>query len=328
MDKSQLIRASRLIIALTCGIITTVLMDIPMSAWVLVSTTIVLFDQETIGGTLNRGKLRITATFLGAIVSLSVLYFFKNNWFIIWTILAIITFICAYLFMGKKNSYIGLLGIVTIAILLIGNGEHHIQTAIYRAIDTIIGVVFAMLSIVFFFPQYAFDRCHQQIIDALNDIAELVIKIQKENNIESIRNRVLPVETKFIKDILNFNKNLEEACHEGKGKRNPQLIQKYKECILQIRRLYRLLMVLFYYELENDSLNDLHINYILVEFLQIIHKITSHDRSYSINIDFLEIHQLAKQIHIPSLQNTIKHFVIELRNLHHILIEIENYQLK
>lgn len=328
IDKSQLIRATRLIIALTGGVITTILMDIPMSAWVLISTAIVLFDQETVGGTMNRGKLRITATFLGAIVSLAFLYFFKNNWLAIWIMLAIITFICAYLFMGKKNSYIGLLSIITIAILLIGTGEHHMQTAIYRAMDTIIGVIFAMLSIILFFPQYAFDRCYQQIINALNDIADLVVKIQKENNIESIRSQVLPVETKFHKDIINFNKNLDEARYESKGKKNPLLINKYAECVLQIRRLYRLLIVLFYYELENESLNDLHINHILVEFLQIIHKITSHDNTYSINIDFLEIHQLAKQIHIVSLQNTIKHFVIELRTLNQILIEIQHYKLK
>ena len=50
LDQARAIRALRLIIALAAGIITAHLLKIPMSGWVSVTTTVVLFDQETVGG--------------------------------------------------------------------------------------------------------------------------------------------------------------------------------------------------------------------------------------------------------------------------------------
>lgn len=319
----QLIRATRLIIAIIADIITCHLIHIPMSGWVVVSTTIVLFDQETIGGTVIRGKLRIGATIIGSAISLLCLYFFADNWYIIWAVFGITSFLCAYFFMGSKKSYLGLLGIVTMAILLIGNGDGDINHAIYRTIDTIIGVTFAMLSILLYHPEYAFKRCHSQVITALDDIADLVDKIQNETDIDNIRNTILPVENRFISDVVSFNKNIVEAKHEMNGMKHPELIELYQQCVLQIQRMYRLLIVIFNYELENQNLNDLQINYILLEVLQIIHKITNKETRYSIEIDYLELDQLIMQIHVPALQRVVQHFAKELKILNHLLHKIE-----
>lgn len=326
INKPQLIRALRIITALASGIITCHLLNIPMSGWVIVSTAIVLFDQETVGGTINRGKLRIVATLIGSFISITCIYFFANNWTVIWSVLGITSFLYAYFFMGSKKSYIGLLGIITMAILLIGNGQIDIHHAIYRTMDTIIGVTFAMVSILLFYPEYALSRCKKQVINALDDIATLVNSIQDENNIDNIRAKILVVETKFLNDIINFNKYIAEAKHELKGVRQPDLIESYTKCVLQIRRIYRLIIVLFYYELENDNLNDLQINYILIEVLQIIQKITNKNTNYSIKIDYLELDQLIQQIQVATLQKTIRNFTNELKELHVLLIRIENLE--
>lgn len=324
LRNTQRIRATRLLLAIIAELVLCHILQMPMSGWVVVSTTIVLFDQETIGGTIIRGKLRIGATLIGAMISLLCLYFFPGNWYVILSVFGITSFLCAFYFMGSKKSYIGLLGIVTMAILLIGNGDGDINHAIYRTIDTVIGVTFAMLSIILYHPEYAFKRCHSQVIKALDDIAELVNKIQNETDIENIRNTILPVENRFINDIVSFNKNIGEAKHEMSGMKHPELIELYQQCVLQIQRMYRLLIVIFYYELENQNLNDLQINYILVEVLQIIHKITSKETRYSIEIDYLELNQLIKQIHVPALLRVMQHFAKELKTLNLLLLKVDS----
>ncbi|RTL10416.1 MAG: FUSC family protein [Neisseriaceae bacterium] len=320
LDKNRVIRALRLVLALAAGIVTAYLIKIPMSGWITVTTTVVLFDQETIGGAINRSKLRFLATLFGSLIALVCILFFHDNWLIIWSVLSISCFVYAYIFMGSKKSYIGVLGIATMAILIFGsNGGTSLQHAMYRIIDIVIGISFALLSMLLFFPQYAINKSHQLIFKALDDITNLIKNIQNQDNIEQVRQHILTIETKFLSDVTNFNKTIDEAKHELAAKKNPQLIENYSKCLLQIRRLYRLLIVIFYYELENDNLNDPYLNQILSKFLQIIQSTTDKNQNYSLIIDYLELNELISQIKTPTLRKTTNHFATELKQLHNIL---------
>jgi|LauGreDrversion4_2_1035121.scaffolds.fasta_scaffold60094_3 uncharacterized membrane protein YgaE (UPF0421/DUF939 family) len=323
LDKNRVIRALRLILALAAGIVTAHLINIPMSGWITVTTTVVLFDQETIGGTINRSKLRFLATLFGSFIALICILFFHDNWLIIWSLLSISCFVYAYIFMGSKKSYIGVLGIATMAILIFGSsGSTSLEHAMYRIMDIVIGISFALLSMLLFFPQYAIKKSHQLIFSALDDITNLIRNIQNQDNIEQVRQHILTIETKFLNDVINFNKTIDEAKHELAGKKNPQLIENYNKCVLQIRRLYRLVIVIFYYELENDSLNNPQISQILFKILQVIQNISDKNQSYSLAIDYLELNELITQVEAPTLRKTMQHFTTELKQLHNILILI------
>lgn len=89
--------------------------------------------------------------------------------------------------------------------------------------------------------------------------------------------------------------------------------------MLQIRRLYRLIIVIFYYELENDNLNDPQLNQILFKILQIIQNISDKNQRYSLAIDYLELNELITQIEAPTLRKVTNHFATELKQLHNIL---------
>jgi uncharacterized membrane protein YccC len=319
LDKTRVIRALRLILALAGGILTAYLIKIPMSGWVTVTTTVVLFDQETVGGTINRSKLRFVATLFGSLISLLCVLFFHDNWLVIWCVLSICCFIYAYIFMGSKKSYIGVLGIATMAIIVFSSDGTSLQHAMYRIMDIVIGISFALLSMLVFFPQYAINKSHQLIFKALEDITDLIKNIQNQDNIEQVRQHILTVETKFLNDVTNFNKTIDEAKHELAAKKNPRLIENYNKCLLQIRRLYRLLIVIFYYELDNDNLNDPYLNQISSKFLQIIQNTTDKSQSYSLTIDYLELNELITQIETPTLRKITNHFATELKQLHNIL---------
>ncbi len=319
LDKNRVIRALRLILALAAGIVTGYLIKIPMSGWITVTTTVILFDQDTIGGAISRSKLRFVATLFGSLIALACILFFHDNWLIIWSVLSVSCFIYAYIFMGSKKSYIGVLGIATMAIIIFSSNGTSLQHAMYRIMDIIIGIVFALLSMLFFFPQYAIKKSHRLIFSTLDDITNLIKNIQNQDNIEQVRQHILKIETKFLNDVTNFNKTIDEAKHELAGKKNPQLIENYNKCVLQIRRLYRLIIVIFYYELENDNLNDPQLNQILFKILQIIQNISDKNQRYSLAIDYLELNELITQIEAPTLRKVTNHFATELKQLHNIL---------
>ena len=187
LDHAKLIRACRLMIALATGTLTSYLLKIPMSGWVMITTCVVLFDQDTVGGTINRGKLRFWATFYGALISLVCIIFFPDNMIIVWSVIGITTFVYAYIYMGTAKSYIGVLGSATLAIILLGNNHHpDLHTAIYRIMDIAIGVIFALLSMLLFFPEYALNRARSIIIKSLTDISSLIQQAKDERDLEKI----------------------------------------------------------------------------------------------------------------------------------------------
>ena len=141
LNSTKLIRALRLVLALGAGFTLIHHLKIHMSNWVMVTTTIVLFDQQTVGGTLNRGRLRFWATFYGAALSILCILLFPHQPLVIWSFIAVTTFGYGYLYMGSKDSYIGVMGVVTVSILLVNVGfSTPLVAALYRLSDIVIGI--------------------------------------------------------------------------------------------------------------------------------------------------------------------------------------------
>jgi len=110
--------------------------------------------------------------------------------------------------MSTPKSYIGLLGSMTLVIILIGSHGPDLHTAIYRTMDIAIGVLFALLSMILFFPEYAIDRAHTLTLKSLGEIDKLIKTIKNEHNLEKIRQHTQTVEMTLLQDIINFNKTI------------------------------------------------------------------------------------------------------------------------
>jgi uncharacterized membrane protein YccC len=309
LDKYRVIRALRLIFSLVAGTLISYHLAIPMSGWVMVTSTVVLFDQDTVGGTINKGKMRLLATLYAAAISFTSMLLFAHHPYIIWTIVIVSIFGYAYYYMGSKNSYIGVLGVVTIAILLVSNHNLELTTALYRLIDILLGVAIALLSMVIIYPQYAHQKAQTLLAVSLNDMAHLLKCLLKLDTIEAIRGEILKVETKFITDVANFNKNLDEAKHEIKVVAHPEIIDYYSQSILGVRRLYRLLLVIFYYELEDLNLSDTILRQMLTHLIQVFEQIIQH-RDPKPTIQALTA--LLPQLADASLNKTFGYFITEL----------------
>ena len=222
--------------------------------------------------------------------------------------------------MGTKKSYIGILGIVTLAILLLSGEAPNFDNALYRLLDIVIGIAFALLSIILFFPEYATNKAYELINVSLLDIVNLLNMAKTENNLEIIQQQILQIENKFINDVANFNKTIEEAKYEWHARRNPQLIERYNKAYLQIRRLYRLIIVIFYYELDNKKLTTPHIKELFNQLSKILKNIISN----KIN-ENKENYLIAKNIidQLPEIERpkTFTNFLLEMERLDQIITE-------
>lgn len=98
----QLIRALRLVFAAIIGLIIAHLSHLPHSVWIVISIVVVLFDQSTVGGTIQKGGLRIIATIISACISIMALYLFKNNLLINEIIFILCLFMLILLWEQKK----------------------------------------------------------------------------------------------------------------------------------------------------------------------------------------------------------------------------------
>ena len=323
LNKNRLIRASRLIIALSTGSLASYLLHIPMSGWVMITACVVLFDQDTVGGAINRSKLRFLATFYGATISLACIFLFPHNLILIWFVIGLTTFICAYIYMGTPKSYIGLLGSMTLVIILIGSHGPNLHTAIYRTMDIATGILFALLSMILFFPEYAIDRAHTLILKSLGEIDKLIKSIKNENNLDKIRQYTQTVEMSLLKDVINFNKTIDDAKHELKARKHPGLIEKYNQCLLQIRRLYRLIMFIFYYEIDQTHMDNQKLHLIIAQISTIIDTFYL-PQNESTQIDLAQYEKLEKLItetEEETLKKALLNFAIELKRLNLLMIK-------
>ncbi len=316
---SQLIRSLRLILALSSGSLFAHIIHIPMSSWVFITTAVIVFDQDTVGGTINRSFMRFFATFAGAIISLICILLIKDYTWLIWTIVLLSNFGFAYFYIGKKQSYIGLLASITLAMLLLGNKPPDLYTGIYRVMDILIGVSFALLSMLLFFPEYALNKLPTLITSLIQDNINLIKSIEKLNDIELIRQQIIIIEDNFINNVSKFNKALEESGHELSGKKHPLLIESYRLSSVQVRRIYRLIFVVFYYEFENEMINDLHIKQALLLIVTLMENLSVETESSMLENSFTKLSQITDSLPQQNVAKTIRHIHNELFVLENLL---------
>lgn len=244
----HLISAIRLIFASTIGLIIGYLTNLPHSVWIVISIVVVLFDQSTVGGTIQKGIFRASATILSALISIFTLYLFKNNILINDIVFILCLFVYAYYFMGTKKSYIGVIGSVTIAIILLGD-VGSIEGAVLRSITILLGVILAALSMLFFFPQYANKNKNQLLTHLLSQLENTLNNfMNKHITFEELHEDFIHYESTYLQQITLVNRLIDESKFEIKLFHKRRLDNKaYQETILHFRRINRLVGVLIHH---------------------------------------------------------------------------------
>ena len=252
--QSQFTRAARLSVAMIISFVYVAYIGMSDGVWVVMTCAIILFDNPTLGGTINKSHLRFWGTFFAAGFSLIFIIGFANNVIINLCGIVIGTFLAAYWYMDSAQGYIGGLISWTLPIILLNNND--IKSAFLRLMNIIIGIIISYIMLRFFYPEYARDNMLKSIHKTLIELKILLLSISDPQlNSEQIQALYLNHEAKILSEINSFNRWQTEARWETK--KAPEYIDAAVLAYLHIRRLYRLLSVVIFYfncdEIRHDA---------------------------------------------------------------------------
>lgn len=109
----------------------------------------VISMENSITNSIMTGKNRMMGTFVGALAGLAFAYIEPNNVLLIGAGIIIVIYICN---LFKWNKSVSIACVVFIAIMINMNGKSPLIYSVNRLIDTLIGIVIAILVNYFIFP--------------------------------------------------------------------------------------------------------------------------------------------------------------------------------
>lgn len=238
------IRATRLCLAMFISFIYTSYVGVSEGIWVVMTCPIVLFDNATLGGTINKSHLRFWGTFLSAAFGMIFIVGFANNVTINLIAIGVGVFLATYWYMDGKQGYAGGLMTWTLPILLLNHND--LKSAFLRLLNISLGIVISYLLLRFFYPEYARNKMLSSMRNTLSELENLVIAITDEKlNDAEIQAMYLQHETNILTNINGFMRWQNEAVLETKA--HPEYVSSGAKAFLHVRRLYRLLSVMVFH---------------------------------------------------------------------------------
>lgn len=312
-SKESFINSLKTAIACTLGLLLTYPLHLPFPQWVLISIVIVMAANARVGGALKKSYLRVIGTILGAIAASIVILLSGSNFIFINIIMLILISVFAYFACSSSdNSYLGLLGAVTVVITL--NSQHpSLSMAWDRVLEITIGVIIAFIVTKFIFPMHASQVLNQSIITTFSELKDLyALFINSQINKESILAQEKH-EDKIISNFSKFTTLLDEAISEKSSLNNVAAI--YENILIHQRKLFRYLYVLRQSLLEiedqqvilKSTVQKALNNAILTSFDNMINMASSLQSNKNIIISTEELHKdLFHNENLPHLKIHLK----------------------
>lgn len=173
----KITRASRLSLAMLISVAYITYFGIAEGIAVTMTAAIVLYDNPTVGGAINKSYLRFLGTLFGFLFAMVFIIGFANNMLINVIGMSIGIFMAAYWFIDNKYSYIGIMICATLPILLLNNGD--LRIAFLRLFSISLGAVIAYLLACFFYHDYARDRVVTSMHKLISQIYSLLNSLQQ-----------------------------------------------------------------------------------------------------------------------------------------------------
>ncbi|AUH71053.1 FUSC family protein [Legionella sainthelensi] len=254
VTSEKTIMAARMAISMIIALIITTYFDIVEPTWVYISLFIALFEQRTIGASLTRCSMRAIATISSAIYSLIIILFFHNAYLMNIIGFAVGIFLYTYLFLGTKQSYIGILGCVTLAICLINYNDF--TFVFMRPTNVIIGILIGIFTLRFFFPTRATKVLLLEMQKFLNEYAGLSAYLANiEDSTTDLSKHLIQCESNVLALILRFQTLINEAQVEiSKDSEFTQVAADILQSFRHIFRYYASIIALILY--EGVKIND------------------------------------------------------------------------
>ncbi len=207
-----------------------------MYAWIVITVLVVMSSQPNLGGALEKAKMRFLGTLIGSLCAIIIILVFPQMWITQFILgLAIIAIGVFTATNSTKYTYTGVLGSVTVAIILFSS-DVSLATACYRTLEVLIGITIAIMVNRYFFPIHAYKRINQSFCDTVNCIASLNNRLFAGGDYDDV----------LVEIFSHFSKQIalqKEIIHE-----KPNMDLKVLKAITRhLRQLYRYTSVVYDY---------------------------------------------------------------------------------
>lgn len=237
--REKLIRATRLSLAMLISVAYITYVGIAEGIAVTMTCAIILYDNPTVGGAINKSQLRFLGTLLGFMIAMIFIIGFANS--MIANIIGIIIgiFLATYWFIDNKYSYVGIMTCATLPILLLNNGD--IRIAFMRLLSISLGVLIAYLLNCFFYPDYARNRILITLKVLVTEFNVLLNALYDQNATQDDFTQIyLKNEPLIIQEFAKFVRWHSEAQHETL----PAYTSAAFSLFANIRHIYHLLSII------------------------------------------------------------------------------------
>lgn len=318
---SKLIHVFRLLTAITISFIVSTFLKIPFSIWILITIIVIMFDQSNVGGVVQKSKLRTIATISASIFSATVILLFHDNYYINFAAALLATFIYSALYMDTNKNYIGQLGIVTLFIILI-EPHNGILNSLIRPMNIIIGVVISVIVMRLVFPRYAAVQMKELIQVVIKNLEQEIKNLYSNKDRTTIIHDYAEHESDFLSNIIKFNRLIDELNAETK---NSIYYIFYKEIYMHLRRIYRLVTIIYYNQMDNNYVRlPIVENYlqILVNALSKIQLGKSNYKHVLLEKIDLNLEEIRNNSIATSMCIVLNHIIYEINQLNEIILKL------
>lgn len=240
----KFIRISRLILTCLVLFLITWYYKLPEREWSLITIWFVMSEYTTVGGVLKKSAYRFSGTALSAIYGMIIIYCFDNN--VIMNIVAMAAGVFFYMhyFLEGEKTYVGVIGSVTLTIVLLNHND--LDAALLRTFNIMIGILASVFMIRFFYPSYARDTVIQEQLYFVDQfITQLTTYLDDRNSVETIQHQTQSIEQNLLIHFTAFNRHLDEARIEMNHP--DDFIAHNQQALQNVRHLFRLFNVFIQY---------------------------------------------------------------------------------
>ncbi|WP_395946937.1 FUSC family protein [Caedibacter taeniospiralis] len=207
-----------------------------MYSWIVITVLVVMSSQPNIGGALEKAKMRFLGTVIGSGCSIIVILIFPTQWIAQMVLgLCLIAIGVFTATNSSKYTYAGVLGAVTVAIILFGSSVN-LETACYRTLEVLIGIIIAIIVNRYFFPIHAHKRIYQSFTDTINCIHKLNQRLFAGGDYGDI---LVEIFGHFSRQIVLHKEIMHESKHID--------IDTLKATTRHLRQFYRYTCVIYDY---------------------------------------------------------------------------------
>jgi len=194
-DHDRFIHSIKTALAVLIGFGITRLIHFHVDQWLVITILVVMCAQMNVGSILQKSYMRFLGSLAGSLIAVFALTFLGSNFIATIIVISLATLFFSYIATSQKPyNDAGTLGVVTVAIILIGPNPS-LTTAAERFLEISIGILIAALVSQFILPIHA--RSH--------------LRVNQSRTIRLLRDYYqLTLCTDFQTDITKQNQNLDE----------------------------------------------------------------------------------------------------------------------